>query len=163
MLATAVDETGKTGADDRCNVCLGEFSAADRAWRLPSCPEASHWFHRECITQSLTVSQRCPCCFFVYGTLTGTMPAGHMRVSLLASKLPGFGQSSGTFQIEYSFASGTQGPEHPRPGASYSGQSFVVQRTRALTLLDAPVQALAAWLSCPTTPKAAKCSASSSW
>ena len=108
VVARSPVETRLVSADDRCNVCLGDFDSEEPAVRLPKCPPRSHWFHSECIQAALTVSQRCPCCFQLYGCMTGTMPPGTMSVGRHPGTLPGQPPGSGTFYLSYNFLSGIQ-------------------------------------------------------
>ena len=124
--------------DERCCICLCEFIDEDDEEpnediivKLSQC--GTHYFHQNCIIQCYvppkptdTVKHNghvnCPICSFNYGVRTGIMPKGTMNVRVTNQGLPSYSGSK-TIEIRYNFPSGIQGPEHPSPGASYSGTS----------------------------------------
>eukprot|EP01126_Amoeba_proteus_P039037 TRINITY_DN4098_c0_g3_i2.p1 TRINITY_DN4098_c0_g3~~TRINITY_DN4098_c0_g3_i2.p1 ORF type:complete len:248 (-),score=28.48 TRINITY_DN4098_c0_g3_i2:223-966(-) len=102
-----------------CPVCLESLTTS-----VVQLSECNHCFHSECITLCIKENSQfllCPCCLKVYGTRTGTMPRGTRTVTRSTSRLEGY--SCGTIVINYHFPDGLQGPEHPQPGAMYTGTS----------------------------------------
>ncbi|KAM9750983.1 putative E3 ubiquitin-protein ligase DTX3 isoform 1-T1 [Menidia menidia] len=81
-----------------------------------------HSFCSGCIDSVFRLKPACPICNTFHGVYTGTQPKGSMTVTRSRRRLPGF-QHCGSIVIQYSFPSGTQGPEHPNPGVRYSSTS----------------------------------------
>lgn len=59
------------GCEGQCVICLEDFAAVDQLiTRLP----CSHYFHGECIVQSLEISHLCPLCRYPMPTLEEPQP-----------------------------------------------------------------------------------------
>nr|XP_039254934.1 uncharacterized protein LOC120331836 [Styela clava] len=101
-----------------CPICLDEMSGAVALKTL----DCKHAFHQSCIDKAFTVSKKCPMCMRYYGKVEGTQPRhATMHSTVIRNPLPGY--KCDTIQINYNIPSGTQGPEHPNPGARYRGTS----------------------------------------
>ena len=102
-------------SDEKCGVCLSDFTDKKT---LDKC---KHSFCAACVDRAFQYQKKCPICNQAYGPLVGNQPPGKMTDSTNAFRyLPGF-ESYGTITINYSFAGGVQGPEHPNPGQRYPG------------------------------------------
>lgn len=121
VLASCVEVAGS--AEDACSICMCEFVVGggedESCVKLPAC---QHTFHPACIKRMLEMSGRCAICSVYYVVQLGSMPPGTMTVTVNPSRLPGH-PDCGTITIHYSIPSGIQGPDHPSPGAHYSGAS----------------------------------------
>lgn len=122
FLPVAFSTLSKT---DQCVLCLEGFSEKDEAVIPINC--SGHFFHRKCphdmgmnIIEYMEKTKQCPACKKRYGTITGNMPPGKMRVDVMDMHLPGY-EKDKTLQITFSFPSGRQREEHPNPGARYEG------------------------------------------
>eukprot|EP01125_Pyxidicula_operculata_P004533 TRINITY_DN1711_c0_g1_i3.p1 TRINITY_DN1711_c0_g1~~TRINITY_DN1711_c0_g1_i3.p1 ORF type:complete len:713 (-),score=177.87 TRINITY_DN1711_c0_g1_i3:71-2209(-) len=106
---------------ETCPICTCNcFDDDDEVIIMSKC--VGHYFHVNCIVQCNTSGFiQCPICNQVYGVRIGNMPKGTMNVTYTKTRLEGVTNASGTIQIDYSFPDGIQGPEHIRPGLSYSG------------------------------------------
>ena len=61
---------------------------------------------------------KCPYCNHFYGVKKGLCPSGTMTIGRSANKLPGYGNSEGTWNISYRMESG----KTPDTNISYSGE-----------------------------------------
>ncbi|CAB3997410.1 E3 ubiquitin- ligase DTX3L, partial, partial [Paramuricea clavata] len=100
--------------EDKCPICL--CNVTDKK-TLSKC---GHSFCAGCIDVAFRHQKKCPVCSQVYGPLIGNQPPGTMTVNAQSTSLPGLGLCD-TIVITYRFPNGTQGPNHPNPGNSYSG------------------------------------------
>ncbi|KAG7520691.1 putative E3 ubiquitin-protein ligase DTX3 [Solea senegalensis] len=98
-----------------CSVCLDTIQDEKTLKCL-------HSFCSQCIESVFRVKPACPICNTYHGVYTGTQPEGTMTVTRNWQCLPGY-EHCGCMIILYSFPAGTQGPEHPNPGARYNGTS----------------------------------------
>ncbi|KAK7878491.1 hypothetical protein WMY93_030327 [Mugilogobius chulae] len=82
---------------------------------------ASQWTDRlACIDSVFKLKPACPICNTFHGVYIGNQPEGTMSVTHSFQCLPGY-EHCGSIAIDYVFASGVQGPEHPNPGTRYRG------------------------------------------
>ncbi|XP_068724851.1 E3 ubiquitin-protein ligase TRIM45-like isoform X3 [Montipora capricornis] len=98
-----------------CPICLTAISN-------PRSLKCKHVFCSACIEVALNVRNRCPVCQKPQGVLKGNQPPGLMTSQVSGQSLPGY-EGYGTIIIDYSFASGIQGREHPNPGQYYGGMN----------------------------------------
>lgn len=108
------EEAGTTPAPD-CIICLDTV-------KNKTTLKCGHSFCAECIDSVFKYKPACPVCNAFCGLYEGTQPRGSMAVERSWRCLPGFDRC-GSLAIEYRFAPGIQGPEHPNPGAKYTGTS----------------------------------------
>lgn len=114
--------TSASPSEHECAICLCTLD--EDVVELGQC---KHQFHEDCIIHAGDPKGflKCPSCGTLYGIKIGAMPKGTMRIDFHPrGQIPLSGyENDGTIQIMYSFPRGTQGPDHPVPGASYSGTS----------------------------------------
>ncbi|KAJ0036823.1 hypothetical protein NQD34_005500 [Periophthalmus magnuspinnatus] len=101
------------GNTQDCSICLDRIK--DR--KTLKC---RHSFCSQCIDSVFRLKPACPICNTFHGLYTGTQPDGTMSVTRSFQSLPGY-EHCGSIAIDYVFASGIQGPEHPNPGRQYRG------------------------------------------
>ncbi|GMT32032.1 hypothetical protein PFISCL1PPCAC_23329, partial [Pristionchus fissidentatus] len=105
-----------------CSVCMDSLRDGDEeVVQLTAC---GHQIHYQCFVDYLSNANRrcCWICGNYFWLPQGNMPHGTMTHSVLAGhSIEGHADGQGVICIEYSFRSGTQGPQHPRPGVPYSG------------------------------------------
>ncbi|XP_068724849.1 uncharacterized protein [Montipora capricornis] len=107
---------GKSDSEEEeCPICLTAISN-------PRSLKCKHVFCSACIEVALNVRNRCPVCQKPQGVLKGNQPPGLMTSQVSGQSLPGY-EGYGTIIIDYSFASGIQGREHPNPGQYYGGMN----------------------------------------
>jgi len=123
-----------------CVICMDELENGQASTLLSKC---NHRFHKNCIDECFKRNPQCPCCKTFYGAPRGTQPTnGRMSHAICNGSIPGF-KCNRFIQIQYSFPSGIQGPEHPCPGKRYSGTArtaYLPNTTdgqRVLRLLEA--------------------------
>ncbi|KAJ8602470.1 hypothetical protein CTAYLR_001192 [Chrysophaeum taylorii] len=107
-----------------CSICMDGFTRDKRAFKLDKCEGGlTHAFHRDCIEEWFaTGSGKCAVCRANCRITIGNQPlSGSMTDYIDNMPLPGFPPSSRTRTITYHFPDGVQGPEHPHPGARFSG------------------------------------------
>eukprot|EP01129_Flabellula_baltica_P003932 TRINITY_DN13673_c0_g1_i1.p1 TRINITY_DN13673_c0_g1~~TRINITY_DN13673_c0_g1_i1.p1 ORF type:complete len:416 (+),score=76.23 TRINITY_DN13673_c0_g1_i1:105-1250(+) len=108
--------------EPNCPVCIEPFTEEKKAYKLPKC---GHEFHSDCLVKWYRGYISCPVCSEIYGIKTGFQPDGTMNVRKVKPNLCPLAsfEEYGTYIINYSFPSGTQGEDHPAPGKRYSGTS----------------------------------------
>ena len=98
--------------EEKCAICMFEFSAEDSTniVKLHRCE--GHYFHIDCIEMCHTRAHlRCPICGVIYGIMTGDMPAGSMLViryppeALTLEGIP----DTPVYEISYRMKAGTRG------------------------------------------------------
>ncbi|KZV63069.1 hypothetical protein PENSPDRAFT_554871, partial [Peniophora sp. CONT] len=52
-------EWKQEGSDERCPICLDDYTAEDDLLKVPSC---NHWLHQGCLEQWLQSASTCPVC-----------------------------------------------------------------------------------------------------
>ncbi|WAR21246.1 DTX3L-like protein, partial [Mya arenaria] len=83
--------------------------------------DCGHAFCTECIEQHFAVKKTCPTCGRVCNVIKGDQPPGTMTVEIdRYSSCWGF-PNVNQIVIRYNFGGGTQGSDHPSPGACYDG------------------------------------------
>lgn len=109
------------GTFSDCPICMEALDTD--SIKLHLCTE--HFFHRACARQMLDSSGKCGLCGTFYVPKNGTQPDGSMSVrEYPPGRMPLSGhEREGTIIISYNFPSGIQGPQHPSPGARFSGTS----------------------------------------
>ncbi|KAG7283836.1 hypothetical protein CRUP_034023 [Coryphaenoides rupestris] len=107
--------TTETRDGKSCTICLDTVQDE----KTLTC---GHCFCSECIDTVFKYKPACPVCNTFYGLYEGTQPQGTMTMERSWRRLPGF-DHCGSVAITYRFPPGVQGPEHPNPGAKYSGTS----------------------------------------
>jgi len=130
-----IDPDTQTGD---CPICLCGLD--EDIVQLAKCN--GHCFHKACIVHCYNASGylKCPICSYVYGVRKGKQPQGTMVVDHLSHQecpLAGYPDID-TIRIIYNFPDGTQGPEHPNPGQSYTGTSrtaYLPNNTEGLEVL----------------------------
>ena len=101
-----------TSEEEKCAICMFEFSAEDstKIVKLHRCE--GHYFHIDCIEMCHTRAHlRCPICGVIYGIMTGDMPAGSMLVARHppdALALDGF-PNTPVYEISYKMQAGRRG------------------------------------------------------
>jgi deltex-like protein len=94
--------------DEKCSICLCEFSESDSGniIKLEKC--SGHYFHKDCIEMCHErIHLRCPVCNTIYGVMTGDMPKGSMIVIRYPSSFAvceGF-ENDDVLEIQYEFRS----------------------------------------------------------
>lgn len=101
------------GNNEDCAVCLDLI-------KVKKTLKCGHSFCSECIDAVFKLKPACPICNTFHGVYTGTQPEGSMSVTRSWQSLPGY-EHCGSIAVDYVFASGIQGPEHPNPGKQYRG------------------------------------------
>lgn len=102
---------------EKCIICLCEFSPADEGEivKLRKCK--AHFFHKSCISQAFASAEsvKCPVCGLIYGDLTGEMPDGSVEITLdRRVNCEGY-THRGTWVLLYTFPSGVS------KGTAYTG------------------------------------------
>lgn len=120
---TSFSSAASVGDEEvNCSVCMCELE--DPTETVKELEKCGHRFHTSCIEETFQrMQKKCPICGTWYGVPKGNQPSGSMKVEKLPGSIPGYPADSGIIQIHYSLRGGTQGPEHPRPGLSFSGTS----------------------------------------
>lgn len=95
--------------DEKCSICICEFSASDshNIIKLDKC--SGHYFHKDCIELCHKQAHlRCPICGIIYGIMTGDMPRGSMSLIKYPSSAVAWEAYPNTdiLEIHYIFKSG---------------------------------------------------------
>eukprot|EP01041_Mallomonas_annulata_P011622 gene11622-24336_t len=125
-ISTAIQRASKATAssDEECLICMEVFNTNKISLRLANCGE--HFYCESCVTRQLRTNGKCALCGIHYVVLEGNQPHNatmhHQIYPSNQMTLDGFaGTNTGTIMITYNVPGGVQGPEHPRPGSTYSG------------------------------------------
>jgi deltex-like protein len=112
---------GEWDAGDSDPVMMTDLGDDDEpVVRLPCHTAAvSCTFNRSTLEEAFKSSNKCPTCGTMYA-LPGPQPSGRMRASLDPST-DCDGHVGGTVVLDYTFPSGVQQPQHPKPGVPYDG------------------------------------------
>ena len=76
-------------------------------------------FNRSTLLSSFASSPKCPLCGQAY-PMPGPQPSGRMRAERIPVDCAGFA-GRGSLLVTYTFDSGVQGEQHPKPGVRYHG------------------------------------------
>ncbi|CAL1279606.1 unnamed protein product [Larinioides sclopetarius] len=126
-----VNSNMSNAKDEDCIICCEPLSCGSSydgdcaILQLKLCP---HIFHKSCLLAMYNSRPKdkclqCPVCKKIHGVKYGIQPSGDMTYHVLPYSLPGYPECD-TIRIIYNIPSGTQGPEHPRPGKIYTSRGF---------------------------------------
>ena len=122
-------------SDKECEICSETFNL-NKFIQLPNC---QHDLCTACYQKILASNPKCPFCQTFFGKPKGNQPNnGKMIHQIISSCLAGYPNTQ-TIEITYSFPSGTQNKNHPRPGKSYAGitrTAYLPKTVEGLELLN---------------------------
>ena len=135
FLGVGVQLTEEDENED-CPICLGPYKEGGPLKGTGVC---KHFFHEECIKACLKTDSKCPVCREVIIKTLGPCPNGYMYVSKDPhSCCQGYNDCS-VIKIRYMVEPGVQGPKHPNPGKSFSGdyrQAFLPDNVEGRKVLE---------------------------
>ena len=100
-----------------CAICMSALRSPQAVISLKVC---NHFFHTECIEQSLKMKPQCPICRKALSEPQGKSPSGTMIVSTTRSKCGGY--NCGSIVINYSMKSSKQKSYHDNPGVTHGSK-----------------------------------------
>ena len=104
-------------SDKECEICNDNFDLKNFT-KFPNC---QHEICTVCYQKILASNPKCPFCQIYFGKPKGNQPKnGKMDHQIISYCLAGYSNTQ-TVQITYTFKSGIQDINHPRPGQWYAG------------------------------------------
>ena len=103
--------------EEDCAICMSALRSPQSVISLKVC---NHFFHTECIEQSLKMKPQCPICRKALSEPQGKSPSGTMIVSTTHSKCGGY--NCGSIVINYSMKSSKQKSYHDNPGVTHGSK-----------------------------------------
>ncbi|GFH53331.1 hypothetical protein CTEN210_09807 [Chaetoceros tenuissimus] len=100
-----------------CAICMSALRSPQPVISLKVC---NHFFHTDCIEQSLKMKPQCPICRKALSEPQGKSPSGTMIISTTHSKCGGY--NCGSIVINYSMKSSKQKSYHDNPGVTHGSK-----------------------------------------
>eukprot|EP01083_Nonionella_stella_P051702 137266_1 len=117
----AKDNNGDAKRKHRFDLCKARNYVNDATIiRLKDCAYG-HYFHAECILQSLVSRKTCPNCTMPYGVIIGHQPDGRLYMTKGKTPCEGFPDADASVKMVFEFPGGQQNEHHPNPGKIYFG------------------------------------------